>query len=520
MRGIDIWELAGFAQNPKQVEAWQKFRDGRFLLYGGAAGGGKSRFLRWCAVLYLVALHKKYGLRGVQVMLACEDYPSLKDRQISKIQAEFPKALGRLRQSDTREFVLDENYGGGIIALRNLDDPSKYLSAEFAGIFVDELSRNDRAMFDELRHRLRWPGVDRPKFAGATNPGGKGHGWVKKLWIDGASDPEAFDAELRPLGHEFNFVQAKASDNPFLPPSYSADLATLPEARRRALLDGDWDSFAGQYFTNFSKTRHCVAREDIKAQPWWPRWISIDWGYAHDSAVLWHTVDEQKHCTTYGEFTGRGLSPAMLGREIIGRNEGARIGAVYLDPSAFGQRFNESTIAELLSAVLHEAGLPRCVRAANDRIGGWMLMYQMLDSGHWKISEDCKELIRTLPALCHSEVSPEDVQKAAGDDAPDAARYGLYSHFRETRHVLPFKEQLAREMNSVSERLIAETGKPPTKTDMHLNSLEVIAKLQREAAPMRPRLLRGGQRPRAAMMNQMARAGFHRGTRYARNFRR
>src|SRR5208283_1711750 len=148
-----------------------------YVLYGGAAGGGKSYILLWWLLFYLCWLYKSKGLRNVQAGLFCEDYPSLNDRHISKIQFEFPRELGTLRQGVVKNFVIRPEYGGGIIALRNLDDPSKYLSAEFAAIAVDELKKNKVKVFDFLRMRLRWPGVERPKFAGGTNPGGIGHAW-------------------------------------------------------------------------------------------------------------------------------------------------------------------------------------------------------------------------------------------------------------------------------------------------------------------------------------------------------
>src|SRR5271167_1277603 len=120
-----------FNRNERQWQAWIATCKHRFVLYGGAAGGGKSFFLRWWAVFYLMALAEQ-GIRGATVGLFCEDYPSLLDRQISKIRVEFPASLGELKESTTRDFQLADRYGAGRILLRNLDDPAKYLSAEFA----------------------------------------------------------------------------------------------------------------------------------------------------------------------------------------------------------------------------------------------------------------------------------------------------------------------------------------------------------------------------------------------------
>ena len=167
--------------------------------------------------MYLYWLWDFLGLRNAQVGLFCEDYPSLLDRHISKIRFEFPPQLGTLREGTVRNFTLAEQYGGGTLALRNLDDPSKYLSSEFAAIGVDELTKNDMQTFEFLRLRCRWPGVEHPKFAGATNPGGIGHVWVKDLWVDKDFSKYPHLASIKDL---FGFVQARASNNPHLPASH------------------------------------------------------------------------------------------------------------------------------------------------------------------------------------------------------------------------------------------------------------------------------------------------------------
>lgn len=435
-QGLTLESL--FSQNPKQIDAWNAQCEHRFLLYGGAAGGGKSFFLRWWAIGYLIWLAEQ-GIPRAQVGLFCEDYPSLRDRQVSKIQMEFPKSLGVLRQGDTREFILSDQFGGGKILLRNLDDPSKYLSAEFAGIGVDELTRNDVNMFDFLRSRLRWPGVSRPRFVGATNPGGKGHGWVKQYWIDRELPPE-----LAPLASEFKFVSAKAADNPYLTESYFEDLKTLPAAMAKAYAEGSWDQFAGQYYTNFTPLRHVGVREgsDIvcradgkvyRIEPWWPKWISGDWGFKHDFAFHWHTTAPDGRHITYREWCDNGVTPRMLGEGIVERSVDAQgraetIQQFFLSPDAFADRTGESTIAELIREVACRGNrFPMPAAASDDRVGGWQLLYQLFDTNQCLIAENCTKLIKSLPLLIRDEKKPEDIKKVDGDDAPDSQRYGLYS---------------------------------------------------------------------------------------------
>jgi len=260
----------------RQQEFFRAVAEHDFTFYGGAAGGGKSYILRWALVWLLVGLYQMLGIKNAVVALFCEDYPSLYDRQIIKMQSEFPPWLGRLRLGETKDFQLHEQFGGGTIALRNLDKPEKYLSAEFAGIAVDELTKNTKGVFDFLRLRLRWPGVEHPKFIAGSNPGGVGHGWVKSLWIDREFPLELTSPiDFRP---QFAFVPAKSTDNPHLSQTYWNQLGTLPPEMQQIYVDGRWDVFAGQYFDVFDPIisgKHVKPPQEFNLQPWTTRWIGV-----------------------------------------------------------------------------------------------------------------------------------------------------------------------------------------------------------------------------------------------------
>ena len=202
--------------------------------------------------------------------------------------------------------------------------------------------------------------------------------------------------------------------------------------------------------------------------------------------------DTARRVVTYREFVTRRTSPRDLAREIVGRSllsgdgsgsgrqqiprrpeiglgrddnrweerGGARdyrqvqigdsprekIEAIYLSPDAFARRTDEASIAEQMGDVFAAAGFPRPIAADDDRVGGWMLMYQMLDANEWLLTENCIELIRTLPSLVRDTARVEDVEKMDGDDPADAARYGLksrYANRRTGQSRLPFDERLA-----------------------------------------------------------------------------
>lgn len=229
---VKFSELSKFL--PKQKDAQDASKRFKFVLYGGSLGSGKSYWLRWMMVYWLMKLHAKHNLKGIRAGLFCEDYVSLNDRHLSKVKYEFPAWLGKFNESK-HEFTLAPEYGSGVIAFRNLDDPEKYLSVEFAVMGVDEINRNNITTFRELRKRLRWAGVKDVRFLAACNP--IGEAWVKNMWVKRLFPPEENEQ------YEFVFVPALPTDNPYLDASYYKSLESLPEAQRKAFLEGNWDAF-------------------------------------------------------------------------------------------------------------------------------------------------------------------------------------------------------------------------------------------------------------------------------------
>lgn len=185
-------------------------------------------------VYWLIKLYDKHDIKGIRAGLFCEDYPSLNDRHLTKIKFEFPDWLGKFNEAK-HEFTLAPEYGSGIIAFRNLDDPSKYLSVEFAVIGIDEINRNPKTTFDMLRSRHRWPGIKDVRFLAGCNP--LGEAWVKNMWVKRMFPPDEQEQ------YEFVFVPALPTDNPHLPKEYYKSLESLPETQRKAYLEGNWDAF-------------------------------------------------------------------------------------------------------------------------------------------------------------------------------------------------------------------------------------------------------------------------------------
>lgn len=261
---------------PKQWEATRAADTHTYTLFGGSRGPGKSYWLRWYAVRLLLQWAKR-GFRGVRVMLASENYPALYERHVSKIQLEFPAWLGTYK-GDRNEFVLRPEYGGGAIALRNLDDPTKYQSSEYAAMLIDELTKNPMSTFNVLRGSLRWPGIQDVRFAAASNPDGRYSRWVRQLWIE-----RDFPEELKPLADQFIFVAALPYDNPALSDNYWHMLKTLPSALRQAWLEGNWFvAHEGLVYPEFGADNLTEYAPDPKL----PVELAFDDGYVDPRAIL------------------------------------------------------------------------------------------------------------------------------------------------------------------------------------------------------------------------------------------
>jgi phage terminase large subunit len=448
----------GYEPFPKQNEFHRS--EAKYRLFGGAAGPGKTKALLMEAVL------QAWNHPGANTLLLRRTFPELESSLLHYFRRDVPHELYR-SYNESKHLVTWLNGSTtrfGYCAAEH--DVYQYQGAEFLFIGIDELTHFTLRQWQFLTSRNRCPlGGTMPCMAGATNPGNIGHAWVKSLWVErepaaGMERPEEYDAR------DYEFVRARLEDNPIYAKdeNYKRTLMALPGDLKRAFLDGSWDVFAGQYFDRLDVRKTVSRAEEIDWKPWWPRWISIDWGFEHPAAAYWHaqapgdaaTGANAKRVTTYREFVTRRLAPRELAREIVARSRGAgeereRIDAIYLSPDAFARRTDEASIAEQMGDVFAAAGMPRPSPADNDRVGGWMLMYQMLDAGEWAITTNCEELIRVLPTLVRDAARVEDVEKMDGDDAADAARYGLKTRYSAERSGMvrpPVEQRIAERVTS------------------------------------------------------------------------
>jgi phage terminase large subunit len=435
--------------SPRQKEAEEAAEQHQYTLFGGSRGPGKSYFLRWYLIKKLLRLAKS-GISKPIGGLFCEDYVALKDRQISKISVEVPDWIGSIR--DSKEyglaFHIHDCYGGGVLKLRNLDDPSKYQSSEFAVIGVDELTKNLKDVFDILRGSLRWPGVGFPNFVGATNPGSIGHLWVRALWID-----RQFPSEMEKISDRFAFVKALPDDNPHLTPDYWEMLETLPPDLARAWRWGDWDVFEGQFFGGLSRDVHGFRGDP----PPGATFICGDYGESAPSAFYWCRVDDGGDIWLFRELYGSGMLYTTLKTKLRDLSP-EHINYTVVSPDIFMKSKGTGVVgAEVFNSAEAQYGgfAWAVIKADNNRIEGWRHMKEYIHQGRLHVHlENCPHWWRTVPAMVYDSKHAEDMDGKGEDHAAESTRYGLMSRpYPQQKLYVPVHDDTHRKAGTLADKL-------------------------------------------------------------------
>ena len=391
------------------------------VLFGGAAGGGKSYGQAVDALLYALLYPNSRQL------ILRRTFSELDKSLIRTTLSLYPREiytfnssshLGRFKNGSTVDF--------GYCATEN--DVYQYQSAEYDVIRFDELTHFTEAQYVYLISRVRGANGYPKQIKSSTNPGGVGHGWVKSRFVDPSSPGKEFLGED---GMKRIFIPSFIDDNGFLKsgdPNYKKRLLALPERERRALLLGDWNIFEGQYFPEFSEKRHICAPFEIPSD--WRKYRTVDYGLDR-LACLWIALSPDGHSYVYREYCESNLTISAAARAILERTPaGEDIYATLAPPDLFS-RSQESGRSRAL--IFSEYGI-NFTKTSNDRETGWLSVKELLCDGgdtraKLQIFSTCREIIKCLPALQVDKLRPSDCATEPHEltHAPDALRgYAIF----------------------------------------------------------------------------------------------
>lgn len=428
------------------------------VLYGGAAGGGKSDAL-------VIEALRQVHIPHYKGLILRKTYPQLTEL-IDKSQRYYKVAYPAARYNESKHTWTFPS-GAKIIfgSMNHSKDKLNYQGKAYDFIAFDELTHftYDEYIYLVSRNRPNGPGT-RCYIRSTANPGGVGHGWVKARFID-AGEPEKTIWERvtydDPEGGRISkwrsrvFVPAKVWDNRALlanDPSYITNLASLPEAERAALLDGSWDSYSGQFFSEWRndpehyldrRWTHVVEPFDIQSANV-RIYRSYDFGYERPFSVGWWAVTPDDTVYRIMEWYGSNGTPNQ-GLEMVPDEQFREIARIerehpwlrgrqiygVADPSIWdGSRGKSVAESAEDHQIYFEPGI-------NDRIAGWMQCHYRLqfnEAGYARlyVFKNCKDFIRTIPALVYSETHFEDLDTNGEDHQADEFRY-----FCMTRPVAP-----------------------------------------------------------------------------------
>jgi len=431
----------------KQAALMARFEDE--ALYGGAAGGGKSD----CALAEALRQADHPAYRGLILRKTYPQLSELIDRSAAIYPAAFPGARYH-EQKHCWTFPSGAKICFG--AMQHAADRTNYQGKRYDFIDFDELTQFTWDEYSYMFSRCR-PGAagTRCYIRAQANPGGIGHAWVKARFITPAPPLHTIWEPVtitRPDGVSETrwrsrvFVPSTVFDNEHLlraDPGYLTRLAGMPEAEKRALLYGDWDSFSGQVFTEWRndpehyadhRFTHVIDPFPVPAD--WSVWCAMDWGYSRPFSVGWYAVDRERRLYRIREYYGCTGVP----------NEGVR-----MEPGAVARRIREIEAGDpnLRGRTIHRVGDPAIwgsdgtesigalmerervffEKGDNARIDGKMQVHHRLAFDGRRglaklyVFSTCRHFIRTVPALVYSASDVEDVDTAGEDHIYDELRY-------------------------------------------------------------------------------------------------
>lgn len=390
---------------PKQEEFCKSKT--KYTCYGGARGGGKSFVARIKAIL--LALYYP----GIQILLLRRTYGELLENHVLPLQKELrSKQKDRIATWNTQEKVFTFP-NGSRIKLGYCDTESdvlQYQGQAYEAVFMEEATHFTEFQFNCLKESNRLSGQCkkeiRPRMYLTCNPGGVGHIWVKRLFIDKEYNSNENE-------EDYTFIPALVYENKYImenDPEYVKALESLPEDRKKAMLYGDWDIFEGQFFTEFKRDVHVIEPFEIPKD--WYIYFVMDYGLDM-LAGYWIAVDYNNNAYVFREIYQSNLLVSDARDKIKElTNEDVYI---YLAPPDLWNRHKET--GKSTADIFSEGGID-LYKTNNDRIQGWLQMKEWLKvfsdeqgqpTARLKIFSTCRNLIRCLPQVQHDQKRVGDV---------------------------------------------------------------------------------------------------------------
>lgn len=405
---------------PKQIRFFNSTK--RYIAYGGARGGGKS----WAARTKALLLALNYP--GIQIILLRRTLDELRENHVLPLQMLLQGVAKYKEQS--KEFVFPNGSRIRLGYCKAESDVLQYQGQAYDVIFLEEATQFTEFQKDTLTESNRSSGMMKEKFTPrmyfTCNPGGVGHQWVKRLFIDkeyrNKENPDNYD-----------FIPSTVYDNEFIMnnnPEYVENLENLPEMRKRAMLYGDWDAFEGQYFNEWNRDIHVIKPFEIPSN--WRRFISLDYGMDM-TAAYWWAVDTQGFCYVYRELHEPNLILSEAAKRIKALSA-EPYEYVVASPDIWNRRQETGESGyEIMRNYLDY------MRPANDaRIPGWRTMREYLnpipdqygtETPRLRIFENCIMACKNIPLLQYDEKRIEDAASSPHEitHACESIRYGIMS---------------------------------------------------------------------------------------------
>lgn len=408
------------------------------IFLGGAAGPGKTTWM------LMENLHEVNSFGGdnakqVHTLMLRRTQPKVRNTLVTRFREKIPKELYRSFNETSLEC---EWLNGATTKFGSMQYEANVYDwqGQWKDIYFDEQCEFTFKQYNDIAPWNRCPVSKYARRIGAGNPVGVGAPWNRALFVDHKPCDE-MDASQRAQyrAEDYAYFPCTYLDNPIFAndPKFIAGLMALPEALRKALMEGSWD-VTGGYFVGAYDAAECVyPAHEFDPKPWHRQWISGDWGFEHWSALYRHYMDDAGIIRTGRELMLQHHDPEMLAERIVawltdetGRTP--RLEAFPFSHDAFASNTTKSygaepnSVATRMARALAPFSVPTPTNSGRDKVGREQTMYNMLRTRKWLVGDDCPKLMQCLASAPRDEEKVEQIADFLGDDPLQGAGYGLY----------------------------------------------------------------------------------------------